>query len=246
MYSKTPLSPADVHVWLCDLAVPGPALSRLEALLSPLERIRASQFSRISEGSRFVVSHGLLRAILGRYLGRESDALRFAASGNGKPFLSDPDCSWLDFNLSRSGDRMAVACARCRPVGVDIEEVARNDSGLTELVERNFSAAEQAEWRDLLAEERRAAFFRGWARKEAYLKALGVGLSRPMGTFSVRLGRSRESALLTDAGDAQAPSRWSLLDVSADPRWAAAVAFATGPEPGSLRVFRFEDEDSPG
>ncbi len=184
--------------------------------------------------------------ILGRYLGMESNALRFAVGKNGKPYLSDSASAWLDFNLSRSGDRMAVACARHRPVGVDIEEIAGNDRDLNELADRNFSAAEQAEWRGLLTEERPAAFVRGWARKEAYLKALGAGLSRPMGSFSVRLGSSGGSALLTDAEDAQAPFRWSLLDVSAGPKWASAVAFSTERQTASLRAFRFEDPESFG
>jgi 4'-phosphopantetheinyl transferase len=77
--SKTPLPAAEVHVWLCELSVPESTFSRLETLLSPAERNRASRFSRATDGERFIASHGILRVILGRYLEMESDALRFAA-----------------------------------------------------------------------------------------------------------------------------------------------------------------------
>src|SRR5580704_14799403 len=109
IHSKMPLPADEVHVWLCELSVSKSALSRLGALLSPAEQSRASRFTRPTDSDRFIASHGISRVILGRYLGWESDTLRFAAGKNGKPFLSDSESSWLDFNLSRSGDRMAVA-----------------------------------------------------------------------------------------------------------------------------------------
>jgi 4'-phosphopantetheinyl transferase len=172
------LPAGEVHVWLVPVAgAPEPT-----AILDDDERERARRFRVDAARKRFVVSHGALRLILGGLTGMAPNSLRFArrcghcgGADHGKPHLSGS--SELDFSLAHSDGLALIAVARERLVGVDVERVrARTD--ILAVARNAFSPAERLEIESPPADEaRRAAFFRCWTRKEAYLKAKGVGLA---------------------------------------------------------------------
>lgn len=136
---------------------------------------------------RSLVSHVALRLVLGELTGAAPESIRFerhcghcGGAGHGKPYLVRR--SDLDFSLSHSGGLALIAAARGRRVGADVERVrARTD--VLAIARGSLSARERRTIESLGTHEaRREAFFRCWTRKEAYLKALGVGLAGGLGT----------------------------------------------------------------
>ena len=226
----------DVHVWLIDLDDKVGDFCRLERSLSDEELRRAERLQFPNDRRRFIVGRGTLRAILGRYLGCEPAAIPLWYNPQGKPSLppSLPD-SGVQFNLAHS-DRLALlAVTRGRAVGVDIERMKAEVEYL-ELADRYFSPAESAALRSRPAAMQRVAFFAGWTRKEAYLKAHGVGLALPMDQFSVSLPPDDPPRLVSTEHDPSQRDRWELLDLAPAEGFAAAVAIeGRGPRVQRLR-----------
>lgn len=209
-----------VHIWRVSLAGAATSLERVRAMLSQDERERAARFRFRRDEERFVIAHGRLRTVLGRYLGVPGQELRFQNEPKGKPSLADA-VSDIRFNLAHSAELALFAVTRGNDVGVDIERV-RPGISLEKIAERFFSAREAAELHSLPREERQAAFFRCWTRKEAFLKALGEGLA-----FGVTRFTAPEGAL------------WTLRDLDPTPGYAGAVA-VRGPI-HELRRWRYPD-----
>ena len=205
---------AGVHVWRVPLGGTGRALPRLQTALSADERERAARFSLEKPRTAYTLARGSLRLLLGRYLNRDPAALRFVYGEHGKPALED---GALHFNLSHSGDLALVALAADRPVGVDIE--FRRDRVSSDAIARRFFAADEVEALQALGESRRKeAFFRVWTRKEAYLKALGAGITVALDSFSVNID---PEAALRRPPDAAAT--WRLRHLDPGPGYTGAV-----------------------
>jgi 4'-phosphopantetheinyl transferase len=219
------LPPGEVHVWLVDLAPPEAEVARQERMLAAPERERAARFLFPADRRRFIVAHAALREVGAAYLATPAESLAFAPGSRGKPALAAPSERWLCFNLSHSHEAAMIACARDREVGADLEAV-RENVDCADIVARFFSPDERREWAALPAAVRREAFFRGWTCKEAYVKALGEGLSHPPEAYSVRLDPGKPAGLIEDRLRPGAERGWTLRAVAAPPGYFAAVAFA--------------------
>jgi 4'-phosphopantetheinyl transferase len=215
----------EVHVFWVDLDPPPPTRAGAD-LLSSDERTRAAGFVFARDQRRYAVSHAALRTILARYLGADAPSLRITQRPPEKPRLVGS--SDLRFNLSHSGERAVIAVARGREVGVDIEELRTLDDP-EGLAASCFSAKELASWRALPRAARTSSFFATWTRKEAYLKARGDGLARPLGSFDVSVGADDPPRLLRDAEDATAAAGWTFFDLDAGPGYAATLVAAAPP-----------------
>ncbi len=190
-----------------------------ERLLSIEERLRAGRFVFPILAKRFIAAHGRLRQILGERLGLGPASLNFMTNAYGKPELIDRQ---VHFSLSHSGDLAALAVAAF-PIGLDIE-IMRPVS--RDLPDRYFSAIERDGLRALHGETWREAFFRCWTRKEAVIKALGMGLAFPLADFDVSFGNDEAAALTRLAGAPMAATEWQVhhIDVSSDCVGAIAAA----------------------
>jgi len=136
--------------------------------------------------------------------------------------VAGPAVSPIQFNLAHSDELALVAVSR-EPVGVDLERIDPGRCKDDRIVEQFFSPKEQREFREIPADRRSEAFFAGWTRKEAYLKATGCGLGTPLDTFSVTL--DPDSTLLEVETDEPADNgRWSIQAFSPEPGYLAAVA----------------------
>ncbi len=142
---------------------------------------RASRFATRALGERFMLSRGLLRCVLGEDLGVPPVTVPLATERLGKPFVP----AWPDyrFNLSHTENRTWVATTCGRSVGIDVEEKTR--TGLNEAAAAFLSLSEQEEWRKLTVEQRDQYLLETWTRKEAALKAWGVGFSLPPNLLSL-------------------------------------------------------------
>lgn len=210
----------EIHCWIAPLDQPPAVLETLAQCLSTDERERAAGFYFERHRAHFIAARGILRHLLARYTGQSPSDLRFAYTGNGKPSLRGYDC--MRFNLSHSGDLVLYAFTHCREVGVDLEQ-ARPLSDLDSLAERNFSAIEVTALKTLPPDERLNAFFACWTRKEAFIKALGDGLSYPLDQFDVSFLPGEPARLLRVLGDPAAPSRWQMTALDPAEGYAAAV-----------------------
>jgi len=230
-------APGAVDVWRVALDLGGSAVERLAATLADDERARADRLRVPGGRGRFIAGRGALRAILGRYLGLPADRLAFRYGGRGKPALPG---TGLEFNLTHSGGLALLAVTRGRAVGVDIE-AARPMADADRLVERFFSPREVAAYRALPAAERPAAFFRCWTRKEAYMKATGLGLGQPLDGFDVSLAPGEPPRLLAVAGRPGEADRWSMRDLDPGPGYAAALLVEGGAD--LVRCYRWPGTD---
>jgi len=231
------LADGEVHVWRASLRQDGGALLGLWESLSADERERAGRFHFRRDRDRFVAARGALRDLLGRYTGVEPRLLRFSYDGYGKPSLDGVTGGGpLRFNVSHSNGLALYAVTRGREVGIDLEFV-REDFATLEIAERFFSAREVSVLRTLPPCERAVAFFDCWARKEAYVKARGEGLSYPLALFTVSLTPGEPAALLSTEDDPREAARWSLIELFPGEGYRAALA-VKGARP-SLRYCRW-------
>jgi 4'-phosphopantetheinyl transferase len=216
----------EIHVWCASLDPPGVEYDRLAGTLSADERARAHRFHFERDRRRYVVGHGLLRAILGRYLDLEASEVRFRFGQHGKPFLAAGlGDAGLQFNMAHSHGLGLYALIRDHAVGVDIEHV-RDQADLEQIAANFFSARENAALRALDADQRLVGFYNCWTRKEAYIKAIGEGLNYPLDQFDVSLIPGEPVRLLGIAGDEGAPNRWSLWSLEPCAGYVGALAIA--------------------
>jgi 4'-phosphopantetheinyl transferase len=196
-------------------------------VLDDAERGRAARFVFEPDRRRFIVSHALLRTVLGRFLNQPPGSLRFTTGFRGKPRLVDPPVD-LRFNLSHAGERALIAVALGREVGVDIEQTRAIDA--LALATRFFAAGETAALRALPESEQPAAFLRCWTRKEAFIKALGDGLHFPLSQFEVSLVPDDGSRQLLQAshGAGDPAARWRIVPLPVDDGYTAALAAESG------------------
>jgi len=219
------LDPDEIQVWIAPTLIDQAGLTALVRLLSPDERERAARFIVSEPRSQFVVGRVLLRQLLAACLNIEPVALVFSSTPRGKPCLDSPfSAGDFRFNLSHSGSLVAVALTRGREVGVDLERIDL-PADWPLLAERVFSPRELGELHALPAAQRSAAFFKGWTRKEAYLKATGEGLTVAPAAVEVSLAPDQDARLLLVPDGSEAARRWTIRDLPLPPGFAGAVAF---------------------
>jgi 4'-phosphopantetheinyl transferase len=218
-----PLAADEVHLWRIDLAAVASAEKRWQEILSPDERARAARFHFERDRQHFTATRALLRMILAGYLGSDPAQLAFRYSEKEKPSL-DPQTSPhpVKFNVSHSGTAALLAFARGRALGVDVE-IIREDFDPSALSHRFFSTHEQSQFAALDPSEKYSGFFRCWTRKEAYIKAVGTGLSLPLDQFDVSLLPGDQNALVATRPEVSDAAMWSLREVPAGEGYVAAL-----------------------
>lgn len=214
-------------IWRVALELDEASRSACQSLLEGAERSRADRFLRQEDRDRFLASHAGLRLILGGALGIRPRDVRFAHGNAGKPELSELRDQELHFNLSHSGRWGLVGVSRL-PIGVDVEHIRPIES--LDLAQRFFA---QREAEDLEAKhlagvpqrECRDAFYACWTRKEAVVKAIGLGLAFPLDKFAVTVPPHPPAVVEYDHEGVVA-SDWSIrhLEPGADYVGAAAIA----------------------
>lgn len=211
-----------IHVWQAGLELDAGVLDQLRATLSVEESARAARFRFARDRVRFVAAHGIVRDILAGYLGIAPASLEFSVNEYGKPALTGSSTDALRFNLSHSGDLVVIAISLRREVGIDVERYAPERSDRA-VAENYFSTAEVAGLRAVPERLRARAFFNCWTRKEAYIKARGMGLSIPLDSFDVSLAPGEPAALLRTAVPADAAA-WCLCHLDLGTNYIGAVA----------------------
>lgn len=216
----------EAHVWAVTLAQSAECIGRCAQALSPDEISRAERFHFERDRRRFIAGHGVLRAILGHYVGRQPAQIEFEYSPRGKPTLAESSGSdTFHFNLAHSDDLMLVAVTRGCEIGVDVERL-RFMRDAEDVAERLFSARESTRLKALPEGQKRAAFFRLWTRKEACLKATGVGITESLCEAEVSFLPGEQPRLNRLFGDEHACEKWRLCELAPATGFIAALAVA--------------------
>ena len=225
-YDRSYTLPNDeVHVWQTNLDIPPSDFPQLRQVLSPDERARADRFHFEVDRKRSIIGRGYLRLLLGQILDLPANDLQFEYDEFGKPGLILGQGRPLDFNVSHSGELILIAITAGRAVGVDVERI-RTDLDPVSIAMRFFSASEREILASLPRPARYRAFFACWTRKEAYLKAKGVGLSLPLDQFDVSFLPDEEPQLLATRPDPAEARNWRLLALDLPSDYAGALAVA--------------------
>ncbi|HEY4282673.1 MAG TPA: 4'-phosphopantetheinyl transferase superfamily protein [Chthoniobacterales bacterium] len=218
----TSLGNNDVQVW--SAPVNRGEINQFAGRLSPGEQLRANQFIANDARDHFIVSRVVLRDLLGACLHIEPAAVSFGTSPRGKPFLNSAIDNDLSFNLSHSGGLVLIALTRGRDIGVDVERADRPVDWL-QLAPRIFSARQLREIAALPAAIQQRAFFNGWTRKEAYLKATGEGLIEDLQAIEVTVEPDVRPRLLQLPTGPDSVGKWELVAVPLPSEYAGAIVF---------------------
>ena len=229
------LKPADgnVHVFSAPLDVPAKRQGELVQWLSDDERRRAKRFHLERDRRRFIAGRGTLREILGVMLKVNPARLVFSYGEFGKPQIAAPVAApSLHFNLAHS-DSIAVFATAEHELGVDLERIRAMDE-VEQIASRFFSPREAGCLLALPAEQRREGFFNCWTRKEAYLKAIGLGLDDHLDQIEVSLAPGEAAELLAVPNDSPPWRLHSLI-----PAAEFAGALATQPEDSRVNCWKW-------
>jgi 4'-phosphopantetheinyl transferase len=209
-----------VRIWKVDLRQPAAWVEEAAAaLLEPDERGRSGRETPEASRRRRV-ARAALRIALSRWCGCPPEALKLVRGRHGKPTLADTGIGPVHFNVSRSGDCCLIAVTAIGPVGVDVERVAAFPE-LEAIVRSRFDAGESAAILRLRGDRRLRAFYNCWTRKEAYLKATGMGLTTGLDAVAVTVDDAQASILSLDDDD---PDAWSLVAIRPAPDLIGALA----------------------
>lgn len=235
----------ELHLWLADLAQPEYVIRRCRDVLADDELKRADAFRFERHRSRFTVARAFLRRLLGWYLNTDPTDISFVYGKQGKPCLAPklrqqipPERRRLRFNVSHSGTLALYGFVQAYEIGVDIERY-RALRDMMSIARRSFAQGEYATLVAAPPGERLMLFFNCWTRKEAYVKAVGDGLSLSLDSFEVTMSEEAPVRLLRIDGEPFPERRWRLVAVPIMPEVAAAVCV----QPGNLvlRTFRLDE-----
>lgn len=217
------LSSEDVHLWLVKVASCAASLPLFEQFLSPDEHARAAKFRQEGDRTRFTLCRGILRHLLSRYTGLTPAAIRFSYNAYGKPALAVASSAMppLQFNLSHAGGLALYAFTTVSSIGVDLEQHRPLD--VPALASTFFSEKERAFLEQGSRAEQLAQFFQLWTCKEAYLKAIGLGLSGlEQAEMAIASNGSIRIPSFTDASSSN--SCWQIQPMSLGNQFSSAFA----------------------
>jgi 4'-phosphopantetheinyl transferase len=220
---QPPPASDEIHVWRIDLAA-DPAMPGGMPVLSPDENARAGRLLCEHKRTQFIAGRSALRRLLGQYLGVAPQALAFRYGPHGKPGLATGATpALLAFNFSNSQDLALLVVASAREVGIDLEYRHRSIS-VAPLARHILSGNENAALQRLPSERHKQALLATWTRKEAYVKALGVGFARSLKSFSTGLTGDDETVVRNLADADGEPRLWTFVPLAVHPDYLACLA----------------------
>lgn len=211
-------------MWRAFLDLPPDQLGNYASFLSKEERERAGRFVLERDRRRFITARGYLRHFLAQYLACEPEQVSLRHDAGGRPALVPPPGEVeLRFSVSHSHELALFAFSYSHRIGIDVERM-RPIPDVESIVQDAFSPRELAAWRVLSEDLQQEAFFHGWTRKEAYLKAVGVGLAWPPNRIEVNLEPGEGARLLSVHDDPGEAAGWSLVTLYPAAGYVGALA----------------------
>jgi 4'-phosphopantetheinyl transferase len=228
-----PLEAGEVRVWWMDLGVSDDTvIARWRDCLDPAEQAQAARFYFRADRQAYIAAHWLVRQALASVDGLPPADWRFVVEKQGKPAV-DPalNRSDLRFNLSHSRGFVACAVSSGITLGIDVEPLSRAATGF-DIAERFFSPSEVSILRAVNEDQQSTTFLRFWTLKEAFIKATGEGLYRPLESFSFSLD---PVSITFDSEDVDDASSWKFFELRPTPGHLLALAIRHS-EPWPLKL----------
>lgn len=225
------LAPNEIHVWLISITREKSKLASLWDSLTPAEKEKTRQFKFAKLKQRFIISQGTLRFLLGKYLKTKPEKIIFERNKYGKPYVKNLSTK-IKFNLSHAHNLALFAFTLKHEVGVDIELVRRNFP-IGEISKRFFHADENQALLALPAKQRVAAFFNCWVKKEALIKAIGLGLFYALDKFNVDFSANQSKVQIETLAK---KSLWAVRKLPVPPNYLAALA--SEDQNANIKLFR--------
>lgn len=219
------LVPDAVHVWRVPLIDSPERALQFRNYLSQDECTKADQYRTPQPQYQFVVTRGILRTLLSRYLGISQAQLHFGTKTHGKPILLTPSSRLLQFNVSHTRGMALIALTLQQAVGIDVEWIDRKIQD-GDIAKRYFSPRESAELASLVPVERTGRFFSYWTCKEAYLKMRGTGITGGLAQCEISLEPGQPKARLSLLDQQESKEDFSLYQIRAGAEHVGAVAMA--------------------
>ena len=208
-----------VHIWYVPLNTDAATQIKYWKILSDDERSRANRFRFTSDKIKYVSCRGALRSLLGRYLMMAPESVEITYIKNGKPNHD----SNLEFNVSHSENWGVIGFTLDTILGVDIEYTNRIIE-FEEIADRFFSQKESADVINAEKDQLPLCFYNCWTRKEAFIKALGDGLSFPLDQFEVSCRPDATPQLIKTHWDYSEADKWSLWAFEKGSDYVGAIA----------------------
>ncbi len=240
------LNPNAVHLWVFPLDVSDEEREKLLPILSPEELRRARRFHFEHDRQRYVVGRGRLREILAFYLVTPPETIIFAYNEFGKPFVASPVTSPLHFNLSHSDAWGVVGITQLPKIGVDIEKI-KDTVDILAIARRFFAAGEVSALLKAPTHQQREFFFSCWTRKEAFIKAIGRGLTFSLQDFEVTIDPQEVHPRLTFlTPEIPGLQQWHFFSFEPLERFTAAAAVFSHPDvQPEFKIFHYQNMREP-
>lgn len=228
---KLPLeiAPGVVHVIRLKLDLPEITCDRLSQFLTDDERARAARFRVDGPRQQFLICRSTLRRLLSSVLNVPSAEVPIQCGNHGKPSVPAAAVGHsnhgIEFNVSHSGQLGLIAITTGHPVGVDVEQFDTRVQ-ILKLAERFFSPFEAESLANLAPHKQLAGFYRGWTCKEAYIKAIGNGLSQSLASFRVEIDPEKPARLTHIDDRPHEVNQWTTRELHVETGYAAAVMVA--------------------
>lgn len=230
-----PLSPGEVHLWSASLAANDQQFHFYESCMDEREKARADRYLMEVSRTRFISARAILKQLLAKYTGEDPTAICFRFGPLGKPYLPTTSSPALQFNSTDTQEEALFAFCRGAEIGVDIEyktRKVRHDL----IAIRKFTNQEKQLYLACPQSQRKNYFLSVWTRKEAYGKALGVGIKYRLNEVNLVAAEISERVVVTDADDVL----WDVVQVQpAEDLIACVVTQGTG---WRFRCFRLASQ----
>lgn len=218
------------HIWLVKMGEQLENLTYFQSILSDEEKSKVNNYKFSRDQQCSIISRACLRIFLGCYFDSEPSLIRLKKTKYGKPFLrSEPN---IYFNVSHTNELVLYSFTKIAPIGIDVEYIEQN-LAFHDLSNMFFAKNEINKLKELDGEELRLSFFRCWTRKEAFVKAVGEGLSFPLNKFEVTLLGDEPVCVLSE--NRLSKKNWSLHSFT--PRTGYESAVVQQGEMGELSYF---------
>ncbi|MCG8583694.1 MAG: 4'-phosphopantetheinyl transferase superfamily protein [Pirellulales bacterium] len=212
----------DVHLWMSSIDLSSDVTRALAKWLSRDERGRAERFRHDVHRDRFIAGRAMMRGVLANYVDADPGDIEFEYLAHGKPRFAGA-AEGVEFNLSHSGDVALLAVNAGAAIGVDVERI-RELRDMHGLANRFFAPSEAVQIENEREDRRIESFFRCWTRKEAYVKAIGEGITCALDSFEVSIARESPARLVHIDQDETIAADWSMVSIVPAAQYVGALA----------------------
>lgn len=225
----------EIHLWSSLLDQTDDIINHFWAILSKEEKDRISKYKFKFLRDRHTVSKGLLKSFISNYLNIETEEISFVQNEFGKPSLQ-PELNeiGLQFNVSHSEHLGMFAFTKAHELGIDVESI-QETSNLHEIIDMCFSDFEKEWFYKSEPGLQKELFYNVWTGKEAFIKAIGTGLSFPLKEIEFKINNNKKIEFQSIHGDLSYREKWNIFTSNPIPNFISSLVV----ENSGLKIRRY-------